>query len=83
MLSSSDEEENAFRVARSKCIEEEETSGARRGRSEPRSKAIHDRSAATARGAPREEARRPQEEAGANLTQPPKAKKRVWVMAGE
>ena len=83
VLSSSDEE-NAFRVARSRRVEEEEeTSGGRRGRSEPRSKAIHDRSATTARGAPREEARTPQEEAGASNTQPPRAKKRVWVVTGE
>ena len=83
MLSSSDEE-NAFRVARSRRVEEEEeTSGDRRGRSEPRSKVIHDRSAATVRGAPREEARTPQEEAGASNAQPPKTKKRVWVVAGE
>ena len=75
---------DSFRVARSRRVEEEEeTSGGGGGRSEPRSKAIHDRSAATARGAPREEARAPQEEAGASNTQPPKAKKRVWVMADE
>ena len=59
VLSSSDEED-AFCVARSRRVEEEkETSGGGGGRSEPRSKAIHDRSAATARGAPREEARTP------------------------
>ena len=83
VLSSSDEED-AFRVARSRRVEEEEeTSGGRGGRSEPRSKAVHDRSAATARGAPREEARAPQEEAGASNAQPPKTKKRVWVVAEE
>ena len=85
VLSSSDEED-AFRVARSRRVEEdeeEEPSGGRGGRSEPRSKAVHDRSAATARGAPREETRAPQREAGASNTQPPKAKKRVWVMGDE
>ena len=83
VLSSSDEEDN-FRVARSRRVEEEEeTSGGKGGRSEPRSKAVHDRSAATARGAPREVARTPQEEAGASNTQPPKTKKRVWVVTGE
>ena len=82
MLSSSDEED-AFRVARSRRVEEEETSGGGGGRSEPRSKAIHDRSAATSRGAPREEARAPQGEAGESNTQPPRAKKRVWVMPDE
>ena len=83
MLYSSDEE-NAFRVARSRRVEEEEeTSGGRGGRSEPRSKAVHDRSAAAARSAPREEAGAPQEEVGASNTQPPKAKKRVWVLTDE
>ena len=83
VLSSSDEEDN-FRVARSRRVEEEEeTSGGKGGRSEPRSKAVHDRRAATARGAPREEARTPQEEAGASNAQPPRTKKRVWVVAGE
>ena len=83
VLSSSDEEDT-FRVARSRRVEEEEeTSGDRRGRSEPRSKAIQDRSAATVRGTPREEARAPQEEVGARNTQPPRAKKRVWVVTGE
>ena len=83
MISSGDEED-AFRVARSQRVEEEEeTSGGGGGRCEPRSKAIHDRRAATARSAPREEARAPQEEAGASNTQPPKAKKRVWAMAYE
>ena len=49
VLSSSDEED-AFHVARSRHVEEEEeTSGGGGGRSEARSKAIHDRSAATAR----------------------------------
>ena len=53
MLSSSDEED-AFRVARSQRVEEEEeTSSGGGGHSEPRSKAIHDSSAATSRGAPR------------------------------
>ena len=80
---SSDDEENAFRVARSQRVEEEETSSDKGGRSGPCSKAIHDRSAATARGAPREEAKAPQKEAGASNTQPPKAKKRVWVVADE
>ena len=85
MLSSSDgDEEDNFRVARSRRVEEEEEpSGGRGGRSEPRSKAVHDRSAATARGAPREETRAPQREAGASNTPPPKAKKRVWVLADE
>ena len=83
VLSSSDEEENAFRVARSRRIEEEEASGDRRGRSEPCSKVVHDKGATTARGAPREEARAPQEGAGAGNTHPPRTKKRVWVVAGE
>ena len=82
VLSSSDEEDT-FRVACSRRVEEEETSGDRRGRSEPRSKAVHDRRAATARSAPREEARTPREEAGASSVQPPRTKKRVWVVAGE
>ena len=63
---SSSEKENAFRVARSRRVEKEETSGGRGERSKPRSKAIHDRSAATARGAPRMEAKTPQEEAQAS-----------------
>ena len=81
----SNEEENTFRVARSRRVEEEEeeTSGGKGGRSEPRSKAVHDRSAAMARGAPHGETRTPQEEAGASKTQPPKTKKRVWVVPGE
>ena len=83
VISSSDEED-AFRVARSRRVgEEEETSGSGGGRCEPRSKAIHDRRAAVARSAPHEEARAPQEEAGASNTQPPKAKKRVWRMVDE
>ena len=83
VLSSSDEE-NAFCVARSKRIEEEkETSSGGGGRSEPRSKAIHNRCAATARSAPREEARAPPEGAGASNTQPPRVKKRVWVIPDE
>ena len=86
VLSSSDEEEGHFYVARSRRAEEEEQegpSGGRGGRSEPRSKAAHDRSAATARGAPREETEAPQREAGASNAPPPKAKKRVWVLADE
>ena len=82
MISSGDEED-AFRVARSRRVDEEETSGGGGGRCEPRSKAIHDRRAATARSAPRVEAGAPQEEAGASNTQPSKAKKRVWLMADE
>ena len=82
VLSSSDEE-GAFHVVRSRRVEEEETSGGGRGRCEPRSKAVHDRRDATARGIPRAETGAAREEAGASHTQPPKAKKRVWVMAGE
>ena len=83
MLFSSDEED-AFRVTCSQRVEEEEeTSGGGGGRCEPRSKAIHDRRAATARSAPRGEAGALQEEDGASNTQPPKAKKRVWVLTNE
>ena len=83
VLSSSDEEDN-FRIARSRRVEEEEEiGGGGEGRSEPCSKAVHDRRAATARSAPREEARTPQGEAGASSAQPPRTKKRVWVIAGE
>ena len=84
--SSSSDDENAFRVARSRCIaegEEEEGSGNGGGRREPRTKALHDRNASAGRGAPREDAGRPQEEARASNTQPPKAKKRVWRAADE
>ena len=67
-FSSSDEEDNCC-VARSRRVEEEEeTGGGREGRSEPRSKAVHDRRAATARGTPREEAGAPQQEDGASNT---------------
>ena len=83
VLSSSDEE-GAFYVARSSRVEEEkEMSGGGEGRSEPRSKAVHDRSAVTARNASREEARAHPEEAGASNTQPPRVKKRVWVLPDE
>ena len=83
MISSSGNED-AFRVAPSRrTAEEGEESGSGGGRCEPRSKAIHDRRAAAARGAPHEEAGAPQEEVGASNTQPPKAKKRVWRMADE
>ena len=67
----SDEEDN-FHVARSRRVEEEEeTGGGREGRSEPRSKAVHDRRAATAGSAPREEAKVPQGVAGTGSAQPP------------
>ena len=82
VLSSSDEEDN-FHVARSRRAEEgKETGGGREGRSEPRSKAVHDRRAPAARTDPRGEARTPQE-AGASSAHPPMTKKRVWVIAGE
>ena len=83
MISSSDDGD-AFRVAPSRrAAEEEEEGSSKGGRCEPRSKAIHDRRAAVARGAPREEVGAPQEEARASSPQPPKAKKRVWRMADE
>ena len=83
MISSSGDED-AFRVAPSqRTAEEEEQSGSRGGRCEPRSKLLHDRDAEAARGAPCEEAGAPEEEARTNSPHPPKAKKRVWRMADE
>ena len=83
---SSSGDEDAFRVARSRRIvegEEEEGSGNRGGRREPRTKAFHDRNASAGRDAPREDAGGPQEEARASVPQPPKGKKRVWKAADE
>ena len=72
-------------MARSRRIEEgeEEGSGNEGGRREPRTKAFHDKNASAGRGAPREDAGRPQEETRASIPQPPKAKKRVWRASDE
>ena len=60
---SSSGDNDAFRVACSRRIEEgeEEESGNGGGRREPRTKAFHDRNASAGRGAPREDAGGPQE----------------------
>ena len=83
--SSSSGDDDAFRVARSRRIAEgeEEESGNGGGCREPRTKAFHDRYALAGRGAPQEDAARPQEEARASGPQPLKAKKRVWRAADE
>ena len=83
---SSSGDDDAFRVAHSRRInegEEEEWSGNRGGHREPRTKALHDRNASAGRDTPREDAGGPQEEARASSPQPPKAKKRVWRAADE
>ena len=81
---SSGDDGDVFHVAPPRrAADEEEESSSKGGRCEPRSKAIHDRRAAVARGAPREEVGAPQEEAKASSPQPPKEKKRVWRMADE
>ena len=82
---SSSGDNDAFCVACSRRIEEgeEEESGNGGGRREPRTKAFHDRNASTGRGAPQEDAARPQEEARTSGPQPLKAKKRVWRAADE
>ena len=82
--SSSSDDEDTFRVAHSRrIVEGEEESGNGGRRREPRTKALHDRNASAGRGAPREDTAGPQEEARASNPQPPKAKKRVWVIADE
>ena len=81
--SNSDEDPPRGAPSRHTAEEEEEESSGRGGRREPCTKAAHDRDAAAARGAPREEAGAPQEGARANSPQPPKTKKRVWKMADE
>ena len=80
---SSSGDEDAFRVVRSQRPTEEEGSN-RRGRHEPRTKALHDTGiGAASRDAPPEEATAPPETAGASTLQPPKGKKRVWRAADE
>ena len=68
VLSSSNEEGTSRVVRSQRAEEEEETSGGGRGRCEPRSKAVHDRRAATARDTPCAETGADREEAGASNT---------------
>ena len=83
MISSGSDEDAARGDPSKRTVEEEEESSGRGGRREPRTKAAHDKDAAAARDAPREDAGAPPEGDRAISPQPPKAKKRVWRMADE
>ena len=83
VISFGSDEDAAHGDPSKRTVEEEGESSGRGGRREPRTKASHDKDAAVARSAPREEAGAPPEGARASSPQPPKTKKRVWRMADE